>query len=89
MSKEKETLQKELNKLKGNDVKTISLNDLYERKHSVRKASGAIDDEIESRHKNTALCITCLNNEPKVLFQPCNHIVMCKDCTKKLTRKEF
>eukprot|EP01083_Nonionella_stella_P050533 134403_1 len=84
MSKEKETLQKELDKLKGNDVKTINLNDLYERKHSARKVSRVIDDEIESRHKNTALCITCLNNEPKVLFQPCNHIVMCKDCTKKL-----
>eukprot|EP01083_Nonionella_stella_P050535 134407_1 len=84
MSKEKETLQEELDKLKGNDIKTIGLNDLYERKHSMDDALGVVNDEIESRHKNTALCITCLNNEPKVLFQPCNHIVMCKDCTKKL-----
>ena len=92
------TLQNELKKLKKNGIenykkkciqKNIKIEKLSnkinklenDKKECIQKninLSSQIE-ELEDKHK----CISCYENDVSVLFTPCNHLCLCKECSKE------
>eukprot|EP01084_Bolivina_argentea_P030328 56224_1 len=88
VSDKNEKLEKEIKKLKGLDVKAMNLNDLYQLKEIVTNTVSRLEKEIEKKHKNHVLCITCLDKNQEVFFEPCHHMLMCQECSNKLTNNK-